>query len=84
MPDGTGEKSAIIVANVLIIEFKKVPLEAVHSGAIHDGDHGEGARFKQGFEAEGWVCGGGVHKYSRSGLVISETELHQMWRLQRL
>ncbi|TSD09188.1 hypothetical protein DP107_16820 [Haloglomus irregulare] len=47
MPDGTGEKSAIIVANVFIIESKEVSLEAVHSWAIHNGDHGEGARFKQ-------------------------------------
>jgi hypothetical protein len=47
MPDGTGEEGAIIVANVFIIESKEVSLEAVHSWTIHNGDHGEGARFKQ-------------------------------------
>ncbi|ESS11262.1 MAG: hypothetical protein A07HR60_01980, partial [uncultured archaeon A07HR60] len=81
VPDGTGEEGAIVVANILVVIPKEVSLEAVHSGAIRDGDHSERARFTQGFEAKGQVCGGDIHRYSRSGRVISEIELHQMWRL---
>jgi hypothetical protein len=46
MPDGTGEKSAIIVAKILIIVPEKVSLEAVHPWTIHNGDHGEGVRLE--------------------------------------
>src|SRR6056297_2719494 len=77
MPDGTGEEGAIIVTEILIVVPEKISLEAVYPWAIHDGYHGEGVRLELRFKTEGRIFGGDIHKYGRSGLVISETESHQ-------